>query len=170
MRAAFERRIATPVGDMLLWANEAGVCALELRLDAGSAASVRRCSGESADARAEALLLQAERELTEYFAGRRKCFSVPLCIEGTPFQTQVWRALSDIPYGRTETYGGIARRIGRERACRAVGMACNRNPLPIFLPCHRVLGAGNRLTGYARGPEMKKFLLELEREHRGEHV
>lgn len=148
----FYRRITTPVGDMGLLGNGAELCALELHPQ-----QLRRDE--------DALLLRAERELAEYFAGRRRSFSVPLCIRGTPFQLLVWRALADIPYGQAETYGSIARRIGRESACRAVGMACNQNPLPILLPCHRVLGAGNRLTGYAGGLEMKKYLLELEREH-----
>ncbi len=169
MEIELHRRIATPVGELLLRANEWGICALELT--PGKRLPQPCQAGSMVEAeRARALLSQAEAELAEYFAGRRRCFSVPLCIQGTVFQALVWRALADIPYGHVETYASIARRIGRDRACRAVGMACNQNKLPILLPCHRVLGAGNRLTGYAGGLEMKKFLLELEREHMGAHV
>ena len=101
-------------------------------------------------------------ELEEYFAGRRRAFSVPLCIRGTLFQKRVWLALAEIPYGETASYAEIACKTGNPRACRAVGMANHRNPLPIFLPCHRVIGADGRITGYAGGLEIKRYLLELE--------
>ena len=86
-------------------------------------------------------------------------------MEGTPFQMQVWEALQSIPYGELRSYGDIARQIGRDRACRAVGMANHANPLPIFVPCHRVVGADGRLTGYGGGLDVKKYLLELEGIH-----
>ena len=86
-------------------------------------------------------------------------------MHGTPFQMEVWRALTEIPFGATASYGEIAARIGRPKACRAVGMANHVNALPIFVPCHRVVGANGRLTGYAGGLEIKKFLLELEGIH-----
>ena len=108
------------------------------------------------------VLLQAERELEEYFAGRRRHFSVPLCMRGTPFQMKVWRALQEIPFGETRSYGQLAAQVGSPKACRAVGMANNKNPLPIFVPCHRVIGIGGALTGYAGGLKTKKYLLELE--------
>lgn len=108
------------------------------------------------------LLFEAERQLEAYFAGRRRVFELPLCAQGTPFQQSVWRALTSIPYGETATYGDVARAIGRPRACRAVGMANHVNPLPVFIPCHRVIGAGGALTGYAGGLDVKRFLLELE--------
>lgn len=109
------------------------------------------------------VLLQAEAELNEYFAGRRMRFSVPLFISGTEFQKKVWQALTGIPYGETRSYGEIAAAIGKPKACRAVGMANHVNPLPIFVPCHRVIGAGGSLTGYGGGLPTKVFLLELER-------
>lgn len=109
------------------------------------------------------VLLQAEAELNEYFAGRRMRFSVPLFISGTEFQKKVWQALTGIPYGETRSYGEIAAAIGKPKACRAVGMANHVNPLPIFVPCHRVIGAGGSLTGYGGGLSTKVFLLELER-------
>ncbi|MBD5118366.1 MAG: methylated-DNA--[protein]-cysteine S-methyltransferase [Clostridiales bacterium] len=109
------------------------------------------------------LTLQAAAELDEYFAGRRKSFTVPLSPKGTEFQLAVWQALRDIPYGQTRTYGEIAAAIGRPRAARAVGMANHDNPLLIFTPCHRVVGKDGSLTGFACGLEAKRRLLELER-------
>ena len=117
-------------------------------------------AGEEMDA--APVLMQAERELEEYFAGRRTAFSVPLSMHGTPFQMEVWAALRTIPYGETRSYASLAAQIGRLRACRAVGMANHVNPLPIFVPCHRVVGADGRLTGYAGGLDVKKYLLKLE--------
>lgn len=108
------------------------------------------------------LLLQAERELREYLAGERRAFSLPLAPRGTPFQQQVWQALREIPYGAVRTYGDIAARIGKPRASRAVGMANHRNPLLIFIPCHRVIGASGQLTGFAAGILVKEELLKLE--------
>lgn len=112
-----------------------------------------------------ALTDEAARQLEEYFRGRREVFSLPLAPKGSAFQQEVWRALQQIPYGETATYGELACRIGRAKAARAVGQACHQNPLWIVIPCHRVVGAGHRLTGYAGGIEMKRQLLELEAAH-----
>ena len=108
------------------------------------------------------LPLQACRQLREYFAGERKAFALPLAPAGTEFQKKVWAALRDIPWGETRSYGDIARAIGKPTACRAVGMANGRNPLPIFIPCHRVIGTNGSITGYSGGLEKKRFLLRLE--------
>lgn len=108
------------------------------------------------------LLERARRELEEYFQGTRRRFSVPLAPAGTSFQRRVWDALLEIPYGETASYGDIAAKTGNPRACRAVGGANHRNPLPILIPCHRVIGSGGQLTGYAGGLEMKQTLLALE--------
>lgn len=110
------------------------------------------------------LIRQVAEQLQDYFAGRRTVFDLPLDEEGTPFQRRVWGALCDIPYGTCRTYGEIARAIGAPGAARAVGMACNRNPWMIVVPCHRVVGAEGRLTGYAYGLTCKKMLLDLERQ------
>ena len=110
------------------------------------------------------LLKEAARQLKSYFAGELKEFSLPLEPSGTDFMKQVWAALCGIPYGKTATYGEIAERVGRPKAARAVGLANNRNPIPIFIPCHRVIGADGSLTGYAGGLDMKKKLLELEKD------
>jgi methylated-DNA-[protein]-cysteine S-methyltransferase len=101
-------------------------------------------------------------QLQEYFAGRRRTFELPLEPEGTPFQQQVWRALLEIPYGETTSYAALASRIGLPSGTRAVGAANGRNPLPILIPCHRVIGANGKLTGYGGGVAIKARLLALE--------
>jgi len=108
---------------------------------------------------------QARGQLDEYFAGRRLEFDLPLAMAGTPFQRRVWRALLDIPYGGTTTYGELARRVqpaGGWQAARAVGAANGRNPIAVIVPCHRVVGADGSLTGYGGGLERKRLLLDLE--------
>jgi len=109
------------------------------------------------------LILNCKRQLEEYFTGKRKTFDLPLAPKGTEFQQKVWKALQEIPYGETRTYGEIAAAIGNPKAARAVGMANNKNPIGILVPCHRVVGANGKLVGYAGGMEKKEFLLELER-------
>lgn len=109
-----------------------------------------------------ALTHLAWKQMEEYFAGKRKNFDFPFRLIGTDFQKKVWQALCRIPYGQTRTYGEIAKEIGNPKASRAVGMACNRNPIWIAVPCHRVVGAGGKLTGYAGGIAMKEALLSLE--------
>lgn len=108
------------------------------------------------------LLVKAKNELEEYFDGKRKEFDLPLKQEGTEFQKKVWNALSKIPYGETRTYKEIAKMIGNEKASRAVGMANNKNNIPIIIPCHRVIGSNGKLVGYALGLDMKQYLLDLE--------
>jgi methylated-DNA-[protein]-cysteine S-methyltransferase len=102
-------------------------------------------------------------QLTEYFAGRRREFALPLAPECTPFQRRVWHALLDIPYGETISYGELASRLGQKSASRAVGLANGSNPIPIVIPCHRVIGANGKLTGYGGGLAIKRQLLTLER-------
>ena len=109
------------------------------------------------------LIKEACRQLSEYLKGERKIFDLPLNPKGTNFQKCVWRALCDIPYGETRTYKQIAEAIGNPKAVRAVGMANNRNPITIIVPCHRVIGANGKLVGYGGGLEMKEFLLRLEK-------
>lgn len=120
--------------------------------------------GNPAEEELPPVLRQAVRELREYFAGARREFTVPLAPAGTPFQQQVWAALRGIPYGETRTYGQIAARIGRPKASRAVGMANNRNPIAVIVPCHRVVGSSGALVGYAAGLSVKERLLKLESE------
>lgn len=111
------------------------------------------------------LLREAFAQLEAYLAGRRRAFDLPLKPEGTPFMQSVWRALCSIPYGKTASYKAIAEAIGNPKACRAVGMANNRNPISIFIPCHRIIGSNGTLVGYGGGLDMKQTLLELERRH-----
>jgi len=111
---------------------------------------------------ADALMDKAAEQLEEYFAGKRRIFDVPLNPHGTDFQRSVWYALQDIPYGETRSYKQIAQVIASPKACRAVGLANNRNPIWIMIPCHRVIGSNGSLTGYGGGVEMKQRLLELE--------
>ena len=108
------------------------------------------------------LLKEAHRQLTAYFAREQKQFDLPIAPEGTPFQLKIWKLLQEIPYGTTITYGELARRSGDIKASRAVGMANSRNPLPILIPCHRVIGSGGKLTGYTGGLNIKIGLLQIE--------
>ena len=108
------------------------------------------------------LLREAEHQITAFLRGDRRQLDFPIRMVGTPFQQRVWYALQQIPYGTTRTYGEIAAAIGNPRASRAVGMACNKNPLLLIVPCHRVVGANATLTGFAYGTDAKQWLLELE--------
>ena len=151
MAAVYRLLCPSPIGPLTLSGTAEAVTALEF----GDA------RGDGGD-RPSPLLERAARELEEYFRGTRRRFTVPLAPAGTPFQRRVWDALLEIPYGETAGYGEIAGRIGSPKACRAVGGANHRNPLPIFIPCHRVVGSGGQLTGYAGGLEIKRALLALE--------
>lgn len=112
-----------------------------------------------------AILKEAAGQLNDYLAGRLLTFSLPLEPAGTPFMKQVWHLLCEIPYGTTASYKGIAAQLGKPDAARAVGLANNRNPIPLFIPCHRVIGTNGTLTGYRGGLALKDQLLKLERDH-----
>lgn len=148
--------VESPVGPLLLAADERGL--LEIRF-ARQGRPERPDPSWSEDRGA---LVDPARQLERYFAGELHEFDLVLAPLGTPFQLEVWRALRGIPYGRTISYGELARRVGRPAASRAVGAANGRNPLPIVVPCHRVIGAGGDLTGFGGGIEIKRALLELE--------
>jgi methylated-DNA-[protein]-cysteine S-methyltransferase len=111
------------------------------------------------------LLREAASQLRQYLSGERQQFTLPLDPIGSDFFRRAWQALVAIPYGETRSYGQIAAAIGNAKACRAVGLANNRNPLPIFIPCHRVIGSNQKLTGYRGGLPLKQLLLELEQRH-----
>jgi methylated-DNA-[protein]-cysteine S-methyltransferase len=149
----------TPIGELLL-AGEAGALAM-IGFPKGS----MRREPEPEWIFNEKPLTNARAQLREYFAGDRKEFDLPLKLSGTEFQVSVLEALQDIPYGETTSYGEIARRIGRPKAVRAVGAANGRNPIPIVVPCHRVIGATGDLTGFGGGLDTKEALLRLEAEH-----
>ncbi|MEI6689088.1 MAG: methylated-DNA--[protein]-cysteine S-methyltransferase [Thermoleophilia bacterium] len=150
------RTVSTPLGDITAVADEDGLTQVILAGDDGSVLAEATEGGPIVDA--------AAQQLAEYFAGERMAFDVPLAPQGTEFQQTVWKALGDVPFGTTATYGEIARAIGQLTATRAVGAANGRNPIPIIIPCHRVIGASGELTGYSGGGgiETKRRLLDHE--------
>lgn len=147
----------TPLGNITLVEEDDQLTALHFGITPGAAALQHPTP----------LLLTAARQLDEYFAGKRQVFTLPLSPSGTPFQLQCWDALCRIPYGETISYGEQARMIGNPKACRAVGMANNRNHLPILIPCHRVIGKNGSLIGYSNGLHIKEFLLDHEAKWKG---
>ena len=148
----------TPVGTLTLVASDDGLKAILWENDREG--RVPAPMGIEDDN--HPVLLETERQLGEYFAGRRQTFDLPLAFEGTAFQQQVWAALLTIPFGETRSYRQIAEQIGRPAAVRAVGAANGRNPISIVAPCHRVIGSNGALTGFAGGLEVKARLLALE--------
>lgn len=149
--------IDSPIGPLLIAADDTGLRALEFPENRHP---VKR-EGEWRQG-AHPLLSEAERQLGEYFAGARRGFDLPLAPRGTDFQLGVWQALRAIPFGETWSYAQLATRIGNASAMRAVGAANGRNPIPIIVPCHRVIGADGSLTGFGGGLPAKMFLLRLE--------
>jgi len=147
----------SPVGPLLLAADDEGLHLIEFH-------SPRHPTGRTSDWQQgeHEVLRDARVQLEQYFAGERRAFDLPLAPRGTAFQREVWNALRDIPYGATISYAQLAQRIGKPSAMRAVGAANGRNPLPIVVPCHRVIGADGSLTGFGGGLPTKRFLLELE--------
>lgn len=150
--------VASPTGKLKLVASDKGLVAIlwenenprRVRLD------------ELREDPSHPVLCKTERQLEEYFAGKRKSFSLPLDMRGTRFQNQVWEALLAIPFGETRSYGQLANQLGNPKATRAVGAANGRNPIAIVVPCHRVIGFSGKLTGFAGGLEAKAHLLGLE--------
>ena len=154
----YSKLLPSPVGVLKLVASDAGLAAILWENDDPRRVRLNRVIEDQN----HPILLETERQLGEYFAGRRRSFSLPLDFKGTPFQRRVWSALLTIPYGETRSYGEIARQIGNPAAVRAVGAANGRNPVSIIAPCHRVIGATGKLTGFAGGLETKARLLALE--------
>ena len=149
---------ATPVGTLTLLANDAALVAILWEDDDPRRVPLPPCR-EDPD---HPVLVETARQLAEYFAGARRVFDLPLTSHGTAFQQSVWQALLAIPFGETRSYAQIARAIGRPTAFRAVGAANGRNPLSIVAPCHRVIGSGGALTGFAGGITIKRRLLAFE--------
>ena len=151
--------IASPLGELLITGDGQALTRLYMRTQKYS------CEPQSAWRRDDAIFKPAREQLDAYFAGELQHFALPLAPAGSPFQQSVWRALREIPYGHTESYGALARRIGMPKAPRAVGLANGHNPISIIIPCHRVIGADGSLTGYGGGLERKRWLLAHETEH-----
>lgn len=148
----------SPVGKLKLIASDKSLVAILWEED-----SPRRVRlGDMSERVGHPVLLKAEKQLSEYFSGKRREFELPLEMRGTAFQTSVWEALLAIPFGETRSYGQLANQLGNPRATRAVGAANGRNPLSIVVPCHRVVGSTGKLTGFAGGLRAKDFLLGLE--------
>lgn len=154
------KTIDSPVGKLKLVASEKGLVAILWENDDPKRVRLDELSIKDT----HPVLVQAERELGEYFAGKRTEFSVALDLRGTPFQRNVWEGLLGIRFGETKSYGELASRLGNPQAARAVGAATGRNPISIIVPCHRLIGAAGKLTGFAGGLETKSYLLNLEQE------
>lgn len=154
-------RVDSPIGLLTLAADDDGLCRIEFPPPRASMLAGPHLV-ESARASRSRVLQDARDQLAEYFAGTRRTFDLPLAPHGTAFQRAVWTMLARIPYGETWSYGEVARSIEKPEAVRAVGAANGRNPIPIVLPCHRVIGADGSLTGFGGGLPTKQFLLELE--------
>ena len=146
------------IGQIRVYVDDGHVTQLLLQGDSEPA-----WNSDTAENTADSKLLRtAIEQLEEYFTGHRRVFSLSLCPAGTPLMRKIWQEMAEIPFGRTASYGEIAARIGRPTAARVVGGACGRNPIPILIPCHRVVGADGSLTGFRGGLEMKQTLLALE--------
>ena len=148
--------MASPVGPLHLFANEEGLTCLYM--------NIQRYEMPDGEEGSNSILEQAKQELTEYFEGSRREFSVPLDPHGTDFRKSVWAELMNIPFGKTISYGELAKRLGDPLLTRAVGTANGANPISIIIPCHRVIGANGHLTGYGGGIERKRWLLDHEAE------
>lgn len=145
------QHLDTPIGRLNIVANDEAVTAIEFHADPAAAQAPN------------AITRQCCHQLSDYFTGKRTEFDLPLKAHGTAFQHQVWQALIDIPYGETCSYSAIADQIDNPKAVRAVGAANGRNPIPVIVPCHRVIGRSGRLTGYAGGLDIKVWLIEHEK-------
>jgi methylated-DNA-[protein]-cysteine S-methyltransferase len=156
----------TPIGPLLLASTEEGLCFIEFGEEEKALTRLLRWSRKMflgvAPVRNDQRNEMAKTQLLEYFAGKRKQFDVPIVLYGTPFQKAVWTELTRIPYGETRSYKEIASAIGADKAVRAIGGANNRNPIPIIVPCHRVIGSNGSLVGYGGGLSIKEHLLKLE--------
>ncbi len=148
----------TPIGKTAVFAESKTVVGIDL--------NTKEISDEKIT---ETVLYETERQLKEYFFGERKEFSVEYSAVGTKFQKAVWGEISKIPFGETRTYGEIAKAIGKPKSARAVGAACGKNPIPIIIPCHRVVGANGKIGGFAFGTDLKKKLLCNESRLKGEY-
>ncbi|QDS35887.1 methylated-DNA--[protein]-cysteine S-methyltransferase [Brevibacillus brevis] len=156
----------SPIGPLLLASTEEGLCYIQFANEQDELVPLVRWCKKTflgiTPTRNDAINESAKKQLEEYFAGNRKTFDVPTVLYGTPFQKAVWNELSNIPYGETRSYKDIALAIGAAKAVRAIGGANNRNPIPVIIPCHRVVGSNGALVGYGGGISIKKYLLSLE--------
>lgn len=150
----YKKCINTKIGDLVIIEEDNKIIGLEVNKEV-----------EEVISKDTVLLKETAKQIEEYFAGKRKNFNVPLNPKGTEFMQKVWTTLQAIPYGEVKTYGEIAKEIGHPKAARAVGMANHRNPIPLLIPCHRVIGRKGKLVGYALGLDKKEFLLGWEKKN-----
>jgi len=170
METIYYRRVDTKIGRLLIASTRHGLCGIALPGEPeenfidGLKKACGECSLWDEDGMGEksSINSKAREELLLYFESKLKRFTVPLDMKGTDFQKKVWKELVNIPYGKTASYGGIAKAIGKPLASRAVGGANHKNPIPIVVPCHRVIGGDGSMVGYGGGLELKKMLLDLE--------
>ena len=155
----FLKKMPSPVGELRLISNEKALVAILWENDDPE----RILFSDLQLHKNLSILCETEKQLKEYFKGNRVHFDLELQPSGTSFQEKVWKALREIPYGETRSYLQVARRVGSPKACRAVGAANGRNPISIIVPCHRVIGANGKLTGFAGGLKAKRLLLDLEK-------
>ncbi len=150
--------IDSPIGELIIITSAKGLHAIVWDVDSKDLdrENLIRSKGEK-------IIVQTKKQLAEYFVGKRETFDLPLVLNGTPFQIQVWRQLQKIPYGETISYGEQAKRIGDKNKARPVGMANGRNPIPVIIPCHRVIGSNGKLVGFGGGLSRKEWLLNHER-------
>jgi methylated-DNA-[protein]-cysteine S-methyltransferase len=160
------KTMQSPLGNLKLVASAKGLAAILWEDDDPKRVRLNPIAKDEENP----ILLEAERQLAEYFEGTRTKFTVTLDFVGTEFQNKVWQALLSIPYGETRSYGDLAKQIGNHKAMRAVGAANGKNPISIIAPCHRVIGADGKLTGFAGGLEAKAYLLALESNAHGQHA
>jgi methylated-DNA-[protein]-cysteine S-methyltransferase len=153
----FYAHMPSPIGPLFIAADQAGL--REIRFSANGKPAVPQPDWQNNSAELHSTIQQ----LNAYFAGELESFDLPLAPEGTPFQKKVWQELCSIPYGETISYGELAKRLGNPNASRAVGLANGSNPIPIIIPCHRVIGSNGKLTGYGGGLDIKEKLLALEK-------
>lgn len=152
------KTMKSPVGELKLVASDKGLAAILWKNDKPNRTNIRNYDKDESNP----ILMKVEKELNEYFAGKRKKFTVKMDFVGTDFQKKVWSALLEIPFGETRSYADIAKQVGSPKAVRAVGAANGRNPISIIAACHRVIGSSGKLTGYAGGMKNKEYLLALE--------
>ncbi|MFE5322599.1 methylated-DNA--[protein]-cysteine S-methyltransferase [Paenibacillus sp. NPDC056579] len=158
--------VSSPIGPLIVAASDSGLCHIEFGRFSDNEADLQKWSdrwfGTTEWEESGSKLTEAQNQLEQYFDGSRTTFDVPLDLRGTPFQVKVWRALTQVPYGQVCSYKDIGRAIQSEKAVRAVGGANNKNPVPIIVPCHRVIGADGSMVGYGGGLDVKTRLLRLE--------
>ncbi|WP_300598966.1 methylated-DNA--[protein]-cysteine S-methyltransferase [Niabella sp.] len=157
MESYFYKEITSPTGPLRLVANATHLVGVQWRIDEKYIRDAPFFKEVN-----HPLLLEAERQLNDYFEGKRKAFALPVMLTGSEFQKKVWALLADIPFGKTISYGEMARRVGDIKTVRAVGGALNKNPIPIIVPCHRVIGADGKMIGFGGGMQRKIYLLNLE--------